>query len=58
VTLESIGGSNIEKLKAIAKRNLLLSAVDKHFERTSDIRAKILENVWEILNKTRKVNGV
>jgi hypothetical protein len=51
-TFESSSAWNRRKLNKTAKGNQTLVAIDKCLARTPDIRAKILENVCEILSES------
>jgi hypothetical protein len=49
---------NRQQLKVIAKGNLTLVAIDKCLARTSDIRVKIVENVYDMLSESRTMYGI
>jgi hypothetical protein len=58
VTFESSGGWNKQKLKARAKGNQTLVAIDKCLARAPDISVKTLENAYEMVRKSRTMYGI
>jgi hypothetical protein len=58
ITFERSDGWKRQKLKIRAKVNQTLVAIDKFFARSPDLRVKILENLYEMLDESRMLCGI